>query len=435
MDGSSEFSTEPVSRQTGPTRSRRWLLFAPALLVCCLGTTAALTWWYRRAIETTPQKPAEFDEDLNVLITPLNPGYVGPQACAECHAKRVAEFASTRHFMACRPPDPALMPEGFAQVPSYYASRFRDIRFEMSHRGADFVETAVRRSAGGEERANAHIDLVYGAGGKADEVFHSWDGDTLYELPISWLHRQRCWAEEPFSPHVSGNFVRTTTARCLECHNTWFAHLAGTDSRFQRDSFILGVTCEKCHGPGREHVVFHQAHPGTAGAQAIVHPGTLSRERQMDVCAQCHSNTTKARGPANSYRPGEPLEAAFRMAQVKHREGDHVADQVKYLRQSKCFEKSDMTCITCHNPHKATDTTAVRSACDKCHRPEACTDRERQPSAVQNLCTKCHMPRFTRIQVEFHTATEHYLPAVRPAEHRIGVYPRARMEVLRHVNN
>ena len=59
-------------------------------------------------------------------------------------------------------------------------------------------------------------------------------------------------------------------------------------------------------------MAFHQAHPGAAADEAIVHPGSLSRERRMDLCAQCHSNATKPRGPVFSYRPGEPLEAYFR---------------------------------------------------------------------------------------------------------------------------
>jgi tetratricopeptide (TPR) repeat protein len=40
------------------------------------------------------------------------------------------------------------------------------------------------------------------------------------------------------------------------------------------------------------------------------------------------------------------------------------------------------------------------------------------------------MPRFTRIQVFFHTEDDQYAPAIRPHQHRIGVYPAARQEVL-----
>src|SRR5436190_1560115 len=44
---------------------------------------------------------------------PQNPGYLGPQACADCHRARVTEFMETRHFLACREPRPGTMPSGF----------------------------------------------------------------------------------------------------------------------------------------------------------------------------------------------------------------------------------------------------------------------------------------------------------------------------------
>src|SRR5207253_10269460 len=122
------------------------------------------------------------------------------------------------------------------------------------------------------------------------------------------------------------------------------------------------------------------AHPEAAAAHAIVHPGHLTRERQMDDCGQCHSNAPKRRGPAFSYRPGEPLEAFFRTNLDKHQEKDHVANQVEYLRQSKCFQKSDMlTCITCHNPHQKTDSASVQRSCQKCHKPKDCAEQNRLP--------------------------------------------------------
>ena len=35
----------------------------------------------------------------------LNPGYLGMESCAACHAARVAEFRKTNHYWACRRPE------------------------------------------------------------------------------------------------------------------------------------------------------------------------------------------------------------------------------------------------------------------------------------------------------------------------------------------
>ena len=182
-------------------------------------------------------------------------------------------------------------------------------------------------------------------------------------------------------------------------------HAPGSLNQYKQETAILGVTCEVCHGPGKDHVTFHETHPEARSGQAVVHPGRLSRERLMDLCAQCHSNALRHRGPAFRYRPGDPLDAHFKTLTTKHPEDDHVANQTTYLRDSKCFQKSDtMTCVTCHNPHVATkpgDRGKGHSACLECHQAVDCGERDRLPVAVQDNCVGCHMPRGKKIQVDF----------------------------------
>lgn len=217
-------------------------------------------------------------------------------------------------------------------------------------------------------------------------------------------------------------------------HNTWMEHNPGTLNQYKRETMILGVTCEVCHGPGRDHVAFHQTHPEARSGQAVVHPKRLSRELQMDLCAQCHSNAIKHRGPAFNYRPGQPLKVHYKTLATKNPEDDHVANQVTYLRESKCFQKSEtLTCITCHNPHKAKalhDRGTGRSACMECHRAADCRERDQLPAAVQDNCVGCHMPKGNKIQVNFDTAKIPNYAPVGKWEHRIAVHPNARDEIL-----
>jgi tetratricopeptide (TPR) repeat protein len=408
-------------------RSRRWAVWALAALVAAAGG-AAVFWWQHSSPPPSPPPVnilADQDPEPDELA-PRNPGYVGPQSCVRCHSRRVAEFQKTRHFLACRPPPAEEMPPAFAPGKGTYAAREPGLRFEMTRDGDAFLQTSFRATPGGEQRSTARIGLVYGSGGITDEVFLTWRGDRLYELPVVWLHPQERWGASPFDPRG-----REMTPRCLECHNTWFGHVPGTPNQYRRDHFVAGVTCESCHGPAREHVAFHQAHPGEA-AHAVVHPGHLTRDLLMDLCAQCHSNAIKHRGPAFSYRPGEPLDAHFRTVGSRHPEDDHVANQVKYLRQSQCYQKSEtLTCTTCHNPHRPRGpSNAGSAACQKCHKPADCAEQPRLPAAVRGDCAGCHMPQRFKIQVSFDTEDDEFVPPVRAYEHRIGVYPRGRDEVL-----
>ncbi|MEK6257570.1 MAG: tetratricopeptide repeat protein [Planctomycetota bacterium] len=365
----------------------------------------------------------------------INPhGYLGPHACAACHADRVTDFLATRHYLACVLPESNAMPVGFAPGKGAFIPHGGSVRFEMTQARGEFLQTAIRSTPTGEERISSPIGLVYGAGAESDEVYFTWHDDRLSELPMSWLHPLGEWGTASFDRDGSGDFSRGTTPRCMECHNTWMEHKPGTRNQYQREAMILGVTCEVCHGPGRDHVAFHQTHPEARSGQAVIHPKRLSRELQMDLCAQCHSNALKHRGPAFNYRPGQPLAAHYKTLVTKNPEDDHVANQVTYLRESKCFQKSEtLTCVTCHNPHKAKalqDRGTGRSACLECHQVADCRERDRLPAAVQDNCVGCHMPKGNKIQVSFDTATIPYYAPVARWEHRIAVHPIARDEVL-----
>src|SRR5262249_19441632 len=187
---------------------------------------------------------------------------------------------ATSHFRTSRLPQAETMPPGFAPGKGRHAPRDAGLRFEMTRVGNDFFQTALRATPAGEQQTSSRIDLVYGAG-HADEVYFTWHGDRLYQLPMVWLHPQHCWANISYNRYGTGDFSREGTTRCLECHTTWFEHVAGTPNQYRRDSFILGVTCEQCHGPGREHVAFHQAHSEADSGRFVVQPGRLTRARQL----------------------------------------------------------------------------------------------------------------------------------------------------------
>jgi tetratricopeptide (TPR) repeat protein len=429
-------SEEPKPAAAGASPFHRTLVRVLAAIAIIVVAVGSYYWWW--APKPTPQRPplpnlADLNEDSEDFGELHNPGFVGAQACAPCHNARVAEFAKTPHALACRRPLDGPMPPGFEQGRNSYVTGEPGLRFNMTRENGEFFLSGRQDTPSGEQRSKSRIDLVYGAN-KADEVFFSWRGDRLYEHMLVWLHPSNEWANTPYNPHGGGEFVREATTRCMECHNTWFEHVSGTPNEYKRESFILGVSCEKCHGPGKTHVDFHRIHPKSEAPHAIIHPGHLSRERRIEVCTQCHGNSTKSRGPIHRYRPGEPLEEYYRTAQTKYPEEDHVANQVKYLRQSKCFQNSKtLNCITCHDPHRPhdpADAAAARKSCLQCHQPEACNDRPNLPTAVRDDCIGCHMPKRVWMNVHFHTAEDRYFPPIRRYEHRIGKHPVARSEVL-----
>ena len=60
---------------------------------------------------------------------------------------------------------------------------------------------------------------------------------------------------------------------------------------------------------------FFIVNPAVKKAKAIVHPGKLPRDRQIDVCGQCHTNAMDRYTPLFSFRPGDKLADLFRVHQ------------------------------------------------------------------------------------------------------------------------
>jgi tetratricopeptide (TPR) repeat protein len=421
---------EPASQKpVPPAASRRMLPWALVTALVLAGGAAAV-WWSRPAVPAVTAFPDD-DAVLDGLLVVPNPGYVGMAACAKCHADRVKEFEGTAHARACWAPRPDRMPPGFDPGRGNFASRVPGLRFEMTRIGNDFFQTSIRATPAGDERTKSPIDLVYGAG-VGDSVFLSGQGDRLYELPVVWLYPQQQWGASPFDPHGAGSFARDMTPRCLECHNTWMEHAPGSRNRYDRRNILLGATCEKCHGPGREHVIYHENHPAAADARHIVRPAELPRDRHMELCGQCHSNAIRPRHRPFTYRPGEPLDRHFVTMVSKYPEDDHVANQDRYLRESKCYQKSELTCVTCHNPHRPVGRAATQRACMKCHQPAECKEQPRLPAGMRgaDFCSSCHMPASMKVQVSFDTEDDLYVPPVVRNEHRIAVYPATRDQLV-----
>jgi tetratricopeptide (TPR) repeat protein len=367
--------------------------------------------------------PSIIDQDeIDEPLRTVNPGYLGVEVCRECHEARVREYQGTRHAIACVS-SAGIRSPGFDAGRGRLQTRDPGLRFEMSRTGDRFSILGVRTTAPPDE-ASYTLDLAYGTSGASDEMYFAWEEDRLLVHHIGWLYPSNDWGHA-----ANALTARPALTRCLECHNTWLAHVPGSPNRYIRDEMILGVSCERCHGPGREHVDEHRRNPRSE-RKTILHPGQLDRERRIEVCTQCHSPSFHRKTPAMSYRPGEPLAEHFAYTANEHQEYDLVGNQIEYLRKSKCFQKSEMTCDTCHNPHRAQSHESASKDCRQCHEPEACREQPKLPQEVRADCAGCHTPRRVWMGALFHTANDRYVPVTLRSDHRIAVHPDATKTVL-----
>ncbi len=264
----------------------------------------------------------------------------------------------------------------------------------MEVKDGGYYQTAIAGVPGHEQSHAERIDVVTGSG-KRGQSYLYWLGDQLFELPLSYWSDGRQWINSPGFKDKTANFSRAIYPRCLECHATAIVALSPDplSNHYDRDSLVTGISCETCHGPGGEHVASHSA--GKAD-QDILNPARFSRDRQLDLCALCHSGAGRPElAPAFSYLPGQPLDGYLRPVPVDATMQPEVhGNQVGLLKRSRCYLSSPtMSCSTCHDVHLPERTAATYSSrCLTCHRVENCTVARRPEVKIEDKCIDCHMP-------------------------------------------
>jgi len=246
-------------------------------------------------------------------------------------------------------------------------------------------------------------------------------GNNHFILPIQWNqatsrwvpYNLQNWYNEDGSlkqPAVGKSFEMN----CAGCHNTGL-ELKKVDSGYESKYVELNTGCEKCHGPGSEHVKT----PRVKGK--IINPKKMDYERSLEVCGQCHSRGVSLPNgtfefPWNDkdnkpYKLGDPLANYYKFKPGLW--GDPEAHSKSHHQQWIDYQKSThfqakITCAACHNPHGGPSESQLVKAdynnnlCLSCHgkdkkfaNPEAIRMHTKHNYAPEtkgtSRCSNCHM--------------------------------------------
>jgi hypothetical protein len=345
--------------------------------------------------------------------------YVGDEACGSCHREELAAFHQTAHALTSRLPDKHSILGRFTPDDNVVKTSNPDLLFRMNEQGSDFFQTVLQGMAPYTTERTEQIGLVIGSGGKG-QTYLFWKGDQLFQLPVSYW-TQLGWVNSPGYRDGVVNFDRPIIPRCLECHATYFESDPPPANRYVKTGFVVGITCEKCHGSGREHVQRESSKTGRSPGSAMRNPAKFERDRQMDLCAWCHAGAGTPLVPSFSYLPGEPLSKYLEVTDpAPNAEIDVHGSQVELLKKSRCFQSSAMTCLTCHDVHTVQhDRTAFSRRCLGCHKPGTAMFPKLGHQVAGN-CIECHMPMQDTNLIVFDSNGKKARPRVR--NHWIRVY-------------
>ena len=332
-----------------------------------------------------------------VLILSFVFGYAGDDKCLSCHEKQ-RTFENTAHHLSSREASANSIAGSFAPGKNILKTLDADLSYRLEARPDGFFQIGLLGTPPDAVSVSERFDLVIGSGRKGQTYLY-WKNDLLFQLPVSYWTEVGSWVNSPGYGDRSLDFSRPVVPRCLECHASFFepASDAETVNRYRRTGYTLGISCERCHGPGQKHVELNAPGSPKPVGQAIVNPAKLPRDRQLGLCSLCHGGIGVAKAPAFSFTAGNALEDFLKLELPKENEKlDVHGNQVALLERSKCFKSSAMTCSTCHDTHvRQREVTNFSEKCLSCHKVESCGLFPKQGRAIVGKCVDCHMPNQT----------------------------------------
>lgn len=406
-----------------------WILIAAIALVLSLATFFALRFFKHPQPATAPTMAAQRLESED---------YIDPQVCSTCHGDIAASFHRTGMGRSLYRPTPSNHIEDYSGKNTIH-NRRSDSYYTMMERGSAYYQQRYQLGPDGSKMniLEERVDYIIGSGDQARSYLHRDAEGRLIELPVTWYTENRgYWEMTPGYDQLRQNdFHGAISDGCFFCHDAYPRASAGENARATGEPIFPaaiseGIDCQRCHGPGKAHVQAATS-PSATETQirnAIVNPARLSRERQLEVCMECHLSTSRSQDEnvsrrfdrdVFSYRPGQPLgdyKLYFdRADNEQHKNEFDIADAAYRLSFSTCFRNSAMTCLTCHDPHveehgQSAEARYVK-VCQGCHQ----LVRHAAALPTNPDCISCHMPK-RRSQYAVHIVlTDHYIQQNKPA--------------------
>src|SRR5579864_7493604 len=357
------------------SRSRTAAYVAIPLVIIAI--SAALAFW------SSSKEPAGVSRTEIVKLAEDGPAFaarfVGDRACRECHPGESALNARSGHSRTLRPAARVALLRGLngRRVPD---PERPGVTWSF-HVGAETAE--LEQNEGGKSDRRA-IEFAFGSGRHALS-FLTTQPESSSDLidPAALEHRISYYTLEDkldLSPgHESsatpapgtaivpeGRTLNPERARhCLSCHATLMSNRG--NEHLDPASMLPNIGCERCHGPGREHVAdARREDPDLWMPNGL---DELDPDKQLLLCGECHRHRS-----AISSSLMNPANTAI------------VRFQPVGLSLSRCYRSglSGLRCTTCHDPHAppSTDRAAYERQCLNCHK-----------ATPQRLCSLEPSPR------------------------------------------
>ena len=360
-------------------------------------------------------------------------GYVGSDRCRECHAEIVSSYEATPMGRSMH-----RIPSDFPLEDRPTAVRItppgaREYRVQWNDHGMQHVE--LRHSAYDRKLYEQSVPIHFAVGsGQHGRSYLTQHKNVMFMSPLTWYSEKNKWDLSPgYPPSRHPRFERRIADGCISCHAGLVNAEGEAQHRFAPDPFHeLSIGCERCHGPGREHIAWYQNASASKSETAIgkplmVNPASLSPAARESVCLQCHiqglARVLRSGRSEFSFRPGELISDCWTILVADNSDGRRATtavSQAEQMMSSVCYQRSDqqLGCISCHDAHSVPTPelrgSFYRERCLSCHEHAAhcgLSETERRLRIPEDSCIECHMPGQTANDVPHTTLTDHRILA------------------------
>ncbi len=307
-------------------------------------------------------------------------GYVGSSQCVQCHREIAGVQLESGHPLTLR------RVGSLSRLMESVPLEFSDPRNQVAYRierspDRAFALDLVAAQSGEVDRM--HLLWGMGAGRKGITFIGMTDAGAYGQSRVSWYQSTggldiTTGLEDPVDnayDALADWMSPPQREHCFACHTTRDADLPPE----QMDPASAGVHCERCHGPGQEHIQAMTQGEADA-ASTIGNPGRMPAIEQLYFCGACHG------APPG----GNDLQALARFTVDK----EVSRFPAQRLVLSRCYSESrdQLKCTTCHDPHESLVQTPASydSKCLSCHGGDHAMASGCKVAASR--CSSCHMP-------------------------------------------
>ena len=323
--------------------------------------------------------------------------FLGDQKCKECHKEEYKKWQGSHHDKAMQKADNNSILGDFNDV-IFKSKGVTSIFYKKD--GYFYVNTE------GRDGKNHDFKILYTFGlTPLQQYIVQFPDGHLQCLRTAWDTEKKKWFDlYPDFKVVHKEWLHWSKGglnwnnMCADCHSTNVRKNYSIENHsYNTKISLLNVSCEACHGPGKNHVntaeKLKQNYISDNSLQMTI---TTPPKELVDKCARCH--VRREQFSKNYNYQGSLLDHYFPQLitnPIYHPDGQILDEVYVYgsFVQSKMYQKG-VTCNNCHDAHTTKLKFDGNKLCYQCHNSTTYNSKKHHfhdLNTEASKCINCHM--------------------------------------------